>query len=1043
MRLAGTRVTAVLVSLAIVATACTPPERTAGPSTASTATTATPIPNPPPPAPIALSLRKPGTSSDATVNRTSLLGGLVLAANPIVRTELWAGPDLVEATDLEEPVTELHTTWDWTPGAAGLYGLVFRAIDANGDSATSFPLWIRVRPATTLTGAVIPDAATVGPRGQGSLLLYSPAAAAVEAAAQTASALAPNLVVNEADCTANVILPAVQGADGIALYAATFGSTGFVPLDLLPPQGGQSVVPLGSAPLLVYAESFDAGTTDPGPFAMVVPPSPCAAKGWIGDLLFDEGTLKNTKGADRAYLYISDDGGDLWRRVPAKDQTFIYPDPNGGFDFSGLLPSSAGSMMFEAWGWVNGTLTPLGAGAWEAQGTTAAGAGATAVAPVGAFAGPIIGDSDLDWYVGDDVSTGDPILLRSGTICTYPPQPASTTTAVTVPVSVVGGSSIPQTTSGTANPIALLPNSCTNAPLGGYSTTFRWRPIAGLPTQGLLQVSVLPPPSDPALTFSGLVYSQSIDKGSSDHVDFTVPIPDLIDPPDPQASLPDPEAMTLQLVPGLLGGSGSGETAKAVEIMPPALIQGQQQTKYYVRIIPMDGPALLLGKSNQVVIDIDDTPAPGKLVIPKAPAISVDLQMTPPHLPNPSYEHCVRVIENPFGSKNPAPIDTTGWLNENPDLAKSFAPEIFGSQYLRNFYKTAEQDAFVYEDGLKVHKGLIPGATVCATHLDPPDKDWWDYIVDAVNFIGWVWDMYTTIWDKLQSWVADVLAEVSGCVAIAEAAGKSESDAKALCSSVAKTAIKVTLTAFGVPPTLPKFKDLVEIGKGELTDLIVQKMVDEGILNCGPGQSECEEVAKKLLDKLVDEMQVAATQAAVSGANGNQWLLEIHPGIYVIPEPAGLMSPAIFKITVTRSSNPLTVQPPSTCTFTGYVDGEKADYTWKNYTKKTMQSGPVAGEVMHPKSITMDLSGLQPGESTTGMIVLNSIAEWFPPGQSPVLGGVPVDIDPSTWIFFNPYAGGAYSETNLITTISGQQCGGASQIHPQDSNPTEPWEIPS
>lgn len=1044
MQLRRVHATALVVSLVLVAAACTPSEPAAESSTITTSTSTIAIP--PPPAQITLSLRKPGAPGDAVVNRTSLLGGMVLAAHPIVRIELWAGGDLVEATDLDEPSTEIHPTWDWKPAVAGLYGLVLRAIDQNDDSATSFPLWVRVRPPATLTGRAVPNGTLTAESetARGVTTLFRPGASPFDATSTASAAPTVSLVMNETDCTVDVTLPAVQDASGIALYAATFGSTGFVPLDLLPAQGGQSIIPLGSAPLLVYAESFDSATTDPGPPALVVPPGPCSTRGWTGDLSFDHGVLQNAKGADRAYLYVSDGGGDRWRRVPAKDQTFVYPNSFGDFDFSGLLGPPAGSMRFEAWGWVDGTLTPLGTGAWEQHETTTTGSSSGGTTSVGAFTGPVITDSNLDWYVGDDVSTGEPVLIPSGTICTYEPQTPSPTTWVTVPVSVVGGDTTStSTTSAPQSLIAVLPSSCTNAPLGAYSTMFRWRPLAGLPTQGLLQVSVVPPPNGPALTFPGLIYTQNIAKGTSDHADFTVPLPDLIDPPDPQASLPDPGSMTYQLVPGLGGSSGSGDTAKPVTILPPQLIQGQQPTKYYLRVIPMDGPTILLGKSNLVTIDIEDTPPPGNLETPKSPAISVVVEMTPPHLPNPSYEHCVRVVENPFGSKNPAPIDTPDWLNANPDLAKQLLSDIIFSQYERSFYKDAEQGAFIYENGAKAHKGLVPGATVCAAHVDPPDKDWWDYIVDAVNFIGWVWDLYTTIWDKLQSWVADVLAYASGCVTIAKAAGKSEADAKAFCSGVAKIAIKTTLTAFGVPPTLPKFKDLVEIGKGELSDVIVKKLADEGIVSCGPAQDACEEMAKKMLDKLVDEMQVAATQAAVSTVNGEEWKLRIHPGIYVIPEPAGLMSPAIFDVTVTRNAASLTTTVPASCTYTGYVDGEKAGYTWKNYKTNQMETGPVQGEVMHSKSITLDISSLAPGESTTGVLVLNSIAEWYPDGQSPVLSSVPYGIDPSTWIFFHPYAGGGYSETNLITRLYSPNCGSAIQVHPQDSDPTEPWEIPS
>lgn len=1051
-RATGIRVVAMVVTLSLVAGACT----SSGHATETTSTRSVPsnaeIPTPPPPAAIAPVLRKPGPPGDAIVGQPTLLGGLVLADKPIVRTELWAGSELVEAKDLEHPVSEVRATWDWVPTNADLYGLVLRAIDAEGRAATSFPLWVRaVEPAlATETGASDRTGGRLVSLEPDSGPLGGPQLASSELVAYQVSASLPNpapptIAFDFETCQATASLPAADGASGIALYAASFASAGFVPLGAVASKGGDLSFPLGSAPVMLYAEAYDASSATPSAPVLVMPPNECASKGTTGDLQFDAGILANAKKADRAYLYASFDGGVVWRRVPLADQTFVYPNADGDFDFSGLFGDVSGPAMFEAWGWVNDELTPLGRGAWTPEDVVSTG-GATTQGPlvVGPYAGPFLPDSELDWNLGKEYGTGSPVLVRSGTICTYPPPIPTTTTTATVPVSVVGGNSTTSSPSDTSPPlIGILPDVCTNAPLGEYSEAFRWTPLSKGPTHGLLQISTLPPPDDPVLSFPGLVQTQKISPLDGGAVDFTVPIHDLIDPPAASADLASPEGMTYKVVESLAVPTGKGEK---VRIARPQFLGGRDADAFYLRVVPMSDSQPLPGESNTVVITIDDTVPPPTPVEPAQPSsMSLEVQMTPPHLPNGNYERCVRVVENPFGSKNPAPFDTKNWQQDNPDLAKALASEIWVSQFMKAYYDSAEKSAFIYENGAKVHKGMVPGATVCAAHVEPPEKDIWDYIVDAVTFVGWVWDMFVTVWDKLKGWVADVIAYASGCVSIAEGLGKSHDQAVADCTSLTKSAIDYTLVAFGIPPTMPKFKDLIELGKGEFKDWLVKVAKDNDLLDCGPVQSQCDEMASKLLDQILSEMQVAATQAAVASANSSQWVLKIHPAIYVIPEPASVLSPAIFEIEITRSGDPKAPAPPASCTYTAYVDGKKAHYEWQNYAKGVWEKGPVSGSVMIADKVTVDTSSLAPGQSMTATLVLDKPAEWYPPGQSPVLAKVPYDIKPKTWIFFLAYTEGIKeTETKLITTLhGGPSCGDAGQEFLQDKLPTEPWEIPS
>jgi hypothetical protein len=1027
------------VAIALLATACT---TGSGSSTSTAAAGDRPVvAPPPPPARIAPVLRRPGPPGDALAGVPTLLGGLVLAESPIVRVELWSGPDLVEAVEYDEPRTELRLGWDWTPPGAGLYGLVLRATDDSGAVATSFPLWVRaVEPA----GPPIEEASgqprlmnVLAPLGRNRLAGVQPSPA-------------PAISVDSETCLATVTLPAVQGAGGVAVYAATFGSTGFVPVALLPAAGGEAQLAVGAAPVIVYSEAFDATAASPGPPALVYPPNPCASQGWAGDLVFHNGILANPKGADRAYLYVSLDGGEDWERVPGADQTFVYPGPDGGFDFGGL-PAGSGAgatALFEAWGWVGGTLTPLGRGSWSEPEPSPGGGGVAGLAigeyaVGGPYTGPLVLTSNLDWLAGKDPASG--FLTRQGTICTYQPTAPVTTTTSTVPVSVVGGTPTPSVTTAASSPgLATYPASCVNVFPKQYPSKFRWEPLGGAMTHGVLQVSKKPIPEGPLLAFPGLVYTQQVDAPTGDYVEFEVPLKEILHPPVQNATLPDWEQVDFQMVENLAGLGGGGNSYSFV---PPQVLADAASPIFYLRVVPMQGTTPMVGESNQVVVDVQDTAPPAAPPAPaQPPAMSVEVRMTPPHLPNGRYERCVRVVENPFmlfgTGLNPAPSQTPQWYLER-------GQQVPAASSFDKFYAWAQSEAFVYQNGVKVNKGLVPGATVCAVQLDPPSKDAWDYIVDAVNFIGYVWDMYVSVWEMMKSWVADVLAYASGCVSVAQATGKSKEEAEKLCSGLAKSAMTYALMAYGVPPTMPKFKDLAEMGKGKLTGVVVKFVADQGILDCGVFQAGCEKLANDLIDSLLDEMQVAATQAATQAAvSGSQWVLSIHPGIYVVPEPAGTLSPAIFEIKVTRSSTFGAPPPPASCTWSGSVLGTKSQYEWYDYVAKTTKTGPVQGWVMKQGSVTMKLSDLKPGQSRSVTLVLDRILDWYPEGQDP--NGLKAStyyiyVKPQTWIFFVAYSkNAAQTDTRLITGIGGgPECGSASQTHQQDNAGTEPWEIPS
>jgi len=1016
---------ALVVALALIATACT---RTTEPTTTGPGGQ---VPAPPPPAKIAPVLRRAGSPVAPLTGQDVLFDTMTFSDKPIARIELWDSTELVDSYEPEEPESEVHHVWEWKPGTSGIHALVLRAIDVDDASATSFPQWMRVGEGST-------DAAA---QDQG-------ANSAPEPGPQSQAPI-PELAINTTTCIASLTLPAVQGTEGITVNAAVMGAPGFVPLPAVPGSGGTVDIPLGGSPVLVYSESYGTVKTNPGPPTIIDPPSGCADNGWSGNLTFHNGVLEAD--VNNAYLYVTYDGT-TWDRVPAQDDAFIHPEVDGTFDFAPLLgpPQPDAPVSVEAWGWQGDTLTPLGRSTWSPpESTDSVGNQNSTVTP---GLGPLFADSTLNWIVQNK-------LVTSGAICTFDPTAVEKAPSPypVIPVTVVGETpaSSPPTTAGSTIPV--LPEPCTNIYSGQYNNTFRWLPLnsKGL-THAVAQVSTVPPPTEPTLDFPGLVMVQDVGIPASDEsIDFELDFGPVIDPAATDTTSSGVSKiewgqLNYQTMPGLGLDPQPDKTPVATETvvltLPPSLQRSSDETRLtqerlWIRVVPFIGDQLAIGKSDPVVIDVLRQPPPAEQSDPTLPpSMSVEVRMTRPHLPNPSYGRCVRVVENPFGSKNPDPATTPWWYSD-----RGVEPPMFLGDPSKPdpWYQGFEKSAFIYQGVVKTHTGMVPGATVCAGKLSPPSKQWWEYIADAVKFVGWVWGMYLTVWDKLKDVAASVVAFATGCNAIAEATGKSEAEAKALCEGWSKTAITTALTVFaGIPPTLPKFKDLAEIGKGKLKDQLIKQMSDQGVFdNCAVLASECQKLAEKMADKILDEMQIAATNAVVQTATvGQQWILRIHPGIYVVPEPAGTLSPATFEITFTRSTDPTAPKPPASCNVTAHVFGDRTEYSWENYsTGKWIENQPVESvAVMAPESMQIDLSKLEPGESLKTVITAGNLVDWYPPGQDPILPKTPYNVKPQGWIFLGETGSGVAS---ITTSLVG--CVSASQTHIVDAHAwTEPWEVP-
>lgn len=999
---------AVAAVIAVVGAACTAGGTTttvaSGPAGSAPAVTvaAADLPLPPPPAPMAVVARRVGAAADPQEGERVEVSAYVLSEEAVARVELWAGGEQVDVAGPAEPSTRTTEVLEWSAGAAGLHVLLVRAVDAGGRTGQSFPVWVRVREAAAPPSAAVPASGRVAAAGR----------MAGGLAAQTGlPAVPPAPAVRAGDgCTTKVEVAPVNAA-GVVVYAAALGSGGFSVVDVIGPEGGTLAVPAGPVPMVVYTEAYQGDAAVPSA-PVVVPPNACAQGAWSGGLAFDGAFLTPPTAVDRAYLYVTTDDA-TWNRVPEPDQTFVEPEADGRLDFAGMLPDPGpgGSITVEAWGWKAGALVALGRAGYTAGSVPAGGGPVWSLAP-GIPVLPTAGS--LDWVLPtvDNSDIQNPVkgeaLLRSGLLCTFPP---------------------------TGGKLAILPTECDNAPSGKLpSTNFRWQPAPGAVTHGIWQVSAVPPPSAPLLFFPGLLGSGPVPKPAGASVDFEIPeLPAILAATNPSSAptgsvgLPDASQLSFQMVVSLAGAAAAPAGGAAASLpaaaggptftfaLPPSLggattsaaaaPGSESPSGLYVRVIPMDGTQPQAQVSNLVEFALDHT-APPPPPPPAKPGFILTATMQPPRLPNPAYTHCVRVVENPFGSKNPAPVPSM-------DFA----------------YKTFESNAFKWENGVKVYKGLVPGATVCALEPSPPEDDWWDVIVDAVEFVAWVWDMYADVYGMLKEKIVEGLVFVSGCEALLD------EDA---CGFIATQVVNVGAAMAGLPPSLPKFSELVEAAKGDVEDWLIEAAVQAGYLDCGDDlQSTCEQLAEEMLDELVDKIEAEATKAATAQAQSGGYTLFLNPAITVVPEPAGILSPAVFEVTLIRTPEPTTY---STCSVKASVMGTT---TWSWPADDGYHADEqVTAFVMASKTGSVDVAGMAPWQSKKFVLVLDKPHEVFLPGQPPWKGSyLNPEYDPSTWIFF--------FAPSVLTTSVGSPCTagtppgqGASQAWPQDNLPTQPWEIP-
>jgi hypothetical protein len=268
--------------------------------------------------------------------------------------------------------------------------------------------------------------------------------------------------------------------------------------------------------------------------------------------------------------------------------------------------------------------------------------------------------------------------------------------------------------------------------------------------------------------------------------------------------------------------------------------------------------------------------------------------------------------------------------------------------------------------------GLVPGATVCAFKPDPPDKDVFDYVGEAISFVGEAWDTFRDLVDMVKGGIIQGIVDITGC------------EPEDTCVAALTALADAGLAAVGVPPTLPSFTELAEAAKGDIAAALTKALVGKVC-----GDVPCAEFAAIFVEDALDDIEEHFSDLATAQAKSGGWVLYLNEEIRVIPEPAGQLFPGSIQVRITRKPDGQLIgsQPPTSCYISLETSGA-GPLSWTAKSGESFVDRVVEGPVFAAAATVVDLSKMEPGDSiTAGVASLDFDRRFYLTGTSPSLGG--------------------------------------------------------
>jgi hypothetical protein len=315
---------------------------------------------------------------------------------------------------------------------------------------------------------------------------------------------------------------------------------------------------------------------------------------------------------------------------------------------------------------------------------------------------------------------------------------------------------------------------------------------------------------------------------------------------------------------------------------------------------------------------------------------------------------------------------------------------------------------------LEDYSGLISykkGQIVCPPPYKGGNKPWYEqmfsFVVDAIN---WISKAYQDAQNALVNLVADI---IPGC------------NSASWCKTALQAGLKAGLTALGLPPSLPNFDQLVELGKGSLTDAIAEYATDATGVPCDnteiPGTStSCKGLIRKGIDAMVDEVKKAAANPTCgmsdeeAHSHGIDHGVCLPPGLKTQSVTSGLQ-PAQLKVTLKRTAaNDQAGACDLELTFP--AENQQAvghDIYFPGFPGSLAITAPLKGDLFKPMFATVP--DIQVGETTTLPFVLQPNTSYLAPGYYNALG----QLGPSPEDYWTNW-GTLYRGAELTINAGGQ-----------------------
>ncbi len=279
-------------------------------------------------APVLVNLTVPLDGAQVPLNESTSVQAQALGDQPIATLELWADGALVQTTKAQKPdQKQLFALWGWTPSSEGDHTLVARATDAQHRVVSSNV--VQVTASTNADSTIT--------------LNYQAQPGDTSASIAQKFGVTPQQIVDQNP----QVDPSGQIPPGQIVNIPT-------------PVGQKKA---GGAP----QSKTRSPTKTPTPTPTHAPPisTPTVSGATLPNFHFKSALLNVTSPMDKAYCYLSINGGE-WSRLPPAPDTFAYPS-KGVFDVSPFLhslsiqPQQGGATAaLDCWGWKGATLVYLG-----------------------------------------------------------------------------------------------------------------------------------------------------------------------------------------------------------------------------------------------------------------------------------------------------------------------------------------------------------------------------------------------------------------------------------------------------------------------------------------------------------------------------------------------------------------------------------------------------------------------------------------------------------------------------------------------------------